>query len=87
MCGWNNLKELISQLEERKEYERAACICVFNKNLEKAIELLTTASKTSKIRLKICCNLILIFYYYNKRQSERIFGLVISLKFYSQQSK
>lgn len=52
MCGWNNLKELISQLEERKEYERAACICVFNKNLEKAIELLTTASKTSKIRLK-----------------------------------
>lgn len=48
MCGWNNLKELISQLEERKEFERAACICAFNKNLPKAIELLTTASKNSK---------------------------------------
>ena len=36
MCGWNNLKELVDQLEAKKEYERAACICVFNKNMEKA---------------------------------------------------
>lgn len=47
MCGWDNLKELVAQLEAKKEYERAACICVFNKNMDKAIELLTTASKSS----------------------------------------
>jgi hypothetical protein len=48
MVGWNDLNGLVQELEQKKEFERAACICVFNKNLLKAIELLTTASKLSK---------------------------------------
>ena len=48
MVGWNDLNGLVEELEQKKEFERAACICVFNKNLLKAIELLTTASKLSK---------------------------------------
>lgn len=39
------------RLANEGEYERAACICVFNNDFDKAIEILLAASKKSKISL------------------------------------
>lgn len=39
---------LSERLESNGEFERAACVCVFNNGIDRAIQILKNASKTSK---------------------------------------
>jgi WD repeat-containing protein mio len=44
LCSWENWQELVKTLIDQGQIERAACICVFNKDLNKAIEILNEHS-------------------------------------------
>jgi hypothetical protein len=48
MCEWDKWRELVERLKEHGEYERAACICVFNDDLQRAIEILISNKNSSK---------------------------------------
>ncbi|XP_055353285.1 GATOR complex protein MIOS-like [Paramacrobiotus metropolitanus] len=49
LCGWGTSREsTIEYLLSQEQFERAAAICVFHMNLEKAIEILQEAGKKSK---------------------------------------
>ena len=62
MCGWNNWRELVARLAAQKEYERAACICVFNKDLKRAIEVLNSVdAKSSNLDEYLALTLALSF--------------------------
>ena len=49
LCSWkfddeSSLDDYVKQLESAQQYTRAAAVCVFNRNIHRAIKVLETAS-------------------------------------------
>ncbi|RNA42728.1 WD repeat-containing mio [Brachionus plicatilis] len=74
LCGWNNWSETVTELESQGEFERAACIAMFNNRLEKSIEILRNASykKNSNEYLALTLSLIINRKSLSQKESSKI---------------
>lgn len=56
---------------KRGEFERAACVCAFNRNLDKAIEVLTRASQSSDLNEYLALSIALNHINNNMKKSQQ----------------
>lgn len=59
LCGWGQWEELVNQLKDTEDFERAACISIFHNDFDKAVDILTLASKINKSNEYLALSIIL----------------------------
>ncbi|CAF0718217.1 unnamed protein product [Brachionus calyciflorus] len=75
LCEWYNWTEIVSKLETEGEFERAACIAVFNNGIDRASEILKNASIKKNSNEYLALTLPLIYNrstLNNKNESSKI---------------